>query len=74
MANEATEKFIDTIRKAAEAYSDQLASAAGDAALPRIVDAGHQFRTGVDKPPEALHELARNTTCGRKMRRTASGE
>ena len=32
MANEATEKFIDTIRKAAEAYSDQLASAAGDAA------------------------------------------
>ena len=33
MANEATEKFIDTIRKAAEAYSDQLASAAGDAAL-----------------------------------------
>ena len=28
MANEATEKFIDTIRKAAEAYSDQLASAA----------------------------------------------
>jgi NAD(P) transhydrogenase subunit alpha len=32
MANEATEKFIETIRKATEAYTDQLASAAGDAA------------------------------------------
>ncbi len=32
MANEATEKFIETIRKAAESYSDQIAGAAGDAA------------------------------------------
>jgi H+-translocating NAD(P) transhydrogenase subunit alpha len=32
MANEATEQFIDTVRRAAEAYSDQVAAAAGDAA------------------------------------------
>jgi NAD(P) transhydrogenase subunit alpha len=32
MANEVTEKFIETIRKAAESYSDQVAGVAGDAA------------------------------------------
>ncbi len=32
MANEATEKFIETVRKAAEGFSDQAAAAAGDAA------------------------------------------
>ncbi len=32
MANEATEKFIEAVRKAAESYSDQVASAAGGAA------------------------------------------
>ena len=32
MANEATEKFIETVRKAAESYSDQITGAVGDAA------------------------------------------
>ncbi len=32
MANEATQQFIDTVRRAAETYSDQIASTAGDAA------------------------------------------
>ncbi len=32
MANEATQHFIETVRKAAEAYSDQVAGAAGDVA------------------------------------------
>ena len=32
MANEATEKFIETVRKAAESFADQAASTAGNAA------------------------------------------
>ena len=32
MANDATQQFIETVRKAAEAYSDQIASVAGGAA------------------------------------------
>ena len=32
MANEATQQFIETVRKAAETYSDQVAGLAGDAA------------------------------------------
>jgi NAD(P) transhydrogenase subunit alpha len=32
MANEATQQFIETVRKAAETYSDQMAGLAGDAA------------------------------------------
>ena len=32
MANQATQQFIETVRKAAESYSDQIASAAGDVA------------------------------------------
>jgi NAD(P) transhydrogenase subunit alpha len=32
MANEATQQFIETVRRAAENYSDQVAGAAGDVA------------------------------------------
>jgi H+-translocating NAD(P) transhydrogenase subunit alpha len=32
MANEATQQFLDQVRRAAETYSDQLAGAAGDVA------------------------------------------
>ena len=32
MANDATQQFIETVRKAAEAYSDQIAGVAGGAA------------------------------------------
>jgi NAD(P) transhydrogenase subunit alpha len=32
MANEATQQFIETVRKAAETYSDQVAGLAGEAA------------------------------------------
>ena len=38
MANEATEKFIETVRKAAEGFSDQVTAAAGSAATGGAID------------------------------------